>query len=81
MTTTWAVGAPDKASAFAAAGAYLAAVERVQYLHQELFDRAVDGSAGAGLDPTDPLIGELNELRSALGWLPVDADGRWCWPE
>lgn len=81
MTATWAVGAPDRASALTAAGAYLAVLERVQDLHHELFDDGLDGRPPIAPDAADPLVRELNELRSALGWLPVDADGHWCWPE
>lgn len=89
MTTTWADGAPDT-SLDALIKGRLAVLARLQHLQHELF--ADDLAGPTGLDgPADPigidsealghLVRELNELRSALGWLPVDAGGRWCWPE
>jgi hypothetical protein len=89
MITTWAMGTPDQVSARPGAGAHRAAdfaadpaaLERFEHLEHELFGDPAGGPAAPGHDPADPLVRELNALRSALGWLPVDGDGRWCWPE
>ena len=56
-----------------------AAIAKVAYLEHALFDgdqveRSLDGESA------DALVGEINELRRALGWLEVDLDGRWRWP-
>lgn len=94
MTTTWADGASvtllgDRL------GRRLAVLAGVQHLQHELFaDDAsgpteTTGATGAGVttptglghDAPGCLVRELNELRATLGWLPVDAGGRWCWPE
>ena len=55
------------------------AITRVRWLERDLFDGGPVGrqpSRGAA----DAVIAELNQLRSALGWLQIDVDGRWRWP-
>jgi hypothetical protein len=56
-----------------------AAVTKVRCLEHELFE---DGHVRAGITHKNAVevIDELNQLRAALGWLEVDLDGRWRWP-
>jgi hypothetical protein len=56
------------------------AVTRVRYLERELFDD--DGHIRRGVSEAraGEVVGLLNDLRRALGWLEVDLDGRWRWP-
>lgn len=56
-----------------------AAITRVRWLERDRFDggpmcRQLSGGGA------ETVIAELNQLRSALGWLEIDVDGRWRWP-
>ena len=56
-----------------------AAVTKVRCLEHELFDgdhvrRHLSRQAA------EAVIAELNRLRTSLGWLEVDVEGRWRWP-
>ena len=48
-------------------------VALVRALQHELF---ADGSG----QPNAAALEHLNDLRTALGWLEVDASGQWRWP-
>jgi hypothetical protein len=56
-----------------------AAVTKVLCLEHELFE---DGHVRAGITHKSAVavVDELNQLRATLGWLEVDLDGRWRWP-
>lgn len=47
----------------------VAAVEKVRLLEQDLSCGDASG-----------VVAEINELRHALGWLEIGADGQWRWP-
>ena len=56
-----------------------AAITKVRCLEHRLFDgdricRQLSREAA------EAVIGELNQLRTSLGWLEVDVEGRWRWP-
>lgn len=57
----------------------VAAVSKVRCLEHDLFD-------GERLrhelrpDQVDGMVEEINELRTALGWLEIDLDGQLRWP-
>jgi hypothetical protein len=57
-----------------------AAVARVRWLEHELF---VDGHVRRRVSKgtAQAIVDELNELRGSLGWLTIDLEGRWRWPE
>ena len=48
-------------------------VALVRALQHELF---ADGSG----QPNAAALEHLNDLRTGLGWLEVDASGQWRWP-
>ena len=51
------------------------AVDEVRRLEHVLFEgEQKRGGADEGT------VAEINQLRHALGWLEVDADGQWRWP-
>src|SRR5262245_50927591 len=58
-----------------------AAVTRVRYLERELFDDS--GQVRRRVSPAraEETVAQINDLRQALGWLEIDLDGRWRWPE
>lgn len=57
------------------------ALTKVRYLERELLDG--DGHIRKGVTSAraDEIVDLINELRRALGWLEIDLDGRWRWPE
>jgi hypothetical protein len=57
------------------------AVTRVRYLERELFDD--DGHVRRRISPAraEATVAQINDLRQALGWLEIDLDGRWRWPD
>jgi hypothetical protein len=57
-----------------------AAVARVRWLEQRLFDGDGQVRRRVSRDQAQTIVDELNELRAALGWLEVDLAGRWRWP-
>jgi hypothetical protein len=57
----------------------VAAVAKVRCLEHDLFDGERVRRELSRSDVED-LVGRLNELRRALGWLEVDLDGRLRWP-
>jgi hypothetical protein len=58
-----------------------AAVTRMRYLEHEAFDD--DGHIRTGMNPAraEEIVALINGLRHALGWLEIDLDGRWRWPQ
>jgi hypothetical protein len=56
-----------------------AAVTRVRWLEHQLFE---DGQVRRRItrETAQAIVDELNELRTALGWLEIDLEGRWRWP-
>jgi hypothetical protein len=58
-----------------------AAVAKVRYLEQDLFDQ--DGHIRRGVTRTaaEETVALINDLRHRLGWLQIDLEGRWRWPE
>jgi hypothetical protein len=57
-----------------------AAVTKVRYLEHELFDDDGHIRRGVTAARADEIVGLINKLRQALGWLEIDLDGRWRWP-
>ena len=57
-----------------------AAVARVRWLEQQLFDGDGQVRRRVSRDQAQTIVDELNELRATLGWLEVDLAGRWRWP-
>jgi hypothetical protein len=57
-----------------------AAVTRVRWLEQQLFDADGQVRRRVSRDQGQTIVDELNELRATLGWLEVDLAGRWRWP-
>ena len=57
-----------------------AAVTRVRWLEQQLFE---DGQVRRRItrETAQAIVDELNQLRAALGWLEIDLEGRWRWPD
>jgi hypothetical protein len=58
-----------------------AALTRVRYLERQLFDDSGQMRRGVTLQHADETVADINHLRRALGWLEIDLDGRWRWPE
>ena len=57
-----------------------AAVARVRWLEQQLFDGDGQVRRRVSRDRAQMIVDGLNELRATLGWLEVDLAGRWRWP-
>jgi hypothetical protein len=57
------------------------AVTRVRYLEGELFDDAGQIRRRVTAAQAEEIVTQINDLRRALGWLEVDLDGQWRWPE
>jgi hypothetical protein len=57
-----------------------AAVARVRWLEQQLFDGDGHVRRRVSRDQAQAIVDELNRLRATLGWLEVDLAGRWRWP-
>jgi hypothetical protein len=53
------------------------AIALVRQLEHDLFDEGPARPDLTGYAAVD----RLNELRTSLGWLEVDPNGRWRWPE
>jgi hypothetical protein len=58
----------------------VAAVARVRCLEHDLFagDRICRTMKR---DEAEQLVAKVNELRRALGWLEINPDGKWRWPQ
>jgi hypothetical protein len=56
------------------------AITKVRYLKRELFDDGGHVRKGVVAAQADEIVGLINDLRQALGWLEVDLDGRWRRP-
>jgi hypothetical protein len=57
----------------------VAAVAKVRCLEEDLFDgERVRRSVSR--EQAQDLVGKINQLRRALGWLEIDLHGRWRWP-
>jgi hypothetical protein len=56
------------------------AITRVRFLEHEVFDG--DGHVRRRLNPAkvEEMVARINELRHTLGWLEIDLEGRWRWP-
>lgn len=57
----------------------VAAVAKVRCLEHQLIDgdrvrRSLSRHAAQGI------VAQVNELRRALGWLEIDLEGHWRWP-
>jgi hypothetical protein len=57
------------------------AVTKVRYLERELFDDAGHIRRRVTAVRAEEIVTQINDLRRALGWLEVDLDGQWRWPE
>jgi biopolymer transport protein ExbB/TolQ len=58
-----------------------AAVAKVRYLEQELFDQEGHIRRGITRAAAENTVEIVNGLRQRLGWLEIDLEGRWRWPE
>jgi hypothetical protein len=58
-----------------------AAVANVRYLEQELFDHEGHIRRAVTRAAAENTVGLINDLRHKLGWLEIDLEGRWRWPE
>jgi hypothetical protein len=58
-----------------------AAVTRVRVLERQLFDDSGHLRRGVTPERADETVALINNLRRALGWLEIDLDGRWRWPD
>jgi hypothetical protein len=58
-----------------------AAITKVQYLEHELFDSFGQVRRRTDRDAAEVTVAAVNDLRRALGWLEIDLDGHWRWPE
>ena len=58
-----------------------ATVTRVRCLERETFDDRGKIRRGMSLAAVEELVALINDLRRRLGWLEIDLDGRWRWPE
>jgi hypothetical protein len=56
------------------------AVTRVRWLEQRLFDGEGHVRRQVSREQAQAIVDELNQLRSTLGWLEIDLEGRWRWP-
>ena len=58
----------------------VAAVAKVRCLEHTLFDgdRVSRSLTRRG---AEAIVAEVNELRRALGWLEINLDGHWRWPQ
>jgi hypothetical protein len=56
-----------------------AAVAKVGCLERDLFDGDRVRHT-LSRDQAENLVGQINDLRHALGWLLIDLDRRWRWP-
>jgi hypothetical protein len=57
-----------------------AAITKVRYLEQELFDDSGHIRRGITRTTAEEMVVLINDLRHALGWLEIDIDGHWRWP-
>lgn len=58
----------------------VAAVAKVRCLEHDLFDGDRVRRA-LSRDQAEHLVAQINDLRTALGWLEVNVDGKWRWPQ
>lgn len=58
----------------------VAAVATVRCLEHDLFDGDRIRRA-LSRDQVEHLVVKINNLRAALGWLEIDLDGKWRWPQ
>jgi hypothetical protein len=58
-----------------------AAFTRVRYLERELFDDSGQLPRGMTPERARETVARINHLRRALGWLEIDVEGRWRWPD
>lgn len=57
-----------------------AAVTTVRCLERQLFDDDGRRRRNVKEPVVDELVGRINQLRHSLGWLEIDPDGGWRWP-
>jgi hypothetical protein len=57
----------------------VAVVAKVRCLEHDLFD-GEHVRRRLSRTEAEAIVGRLNELRRALGWLEVDLEGHWRWP-
>jgi hypothetical protein len=57
-----------------------AAVTLVRYLERQIFDDDGHRRRHVKEPMLDELVGQINELRHVLGWLEIDLQGKWRWP-
>jgi hypothetical protein len=57
-----------------------AAITRVRYLERKIFDDSGHIRRRTDRATAEEVVGQINDLRHALGWLEIDLDGRWRWP-
>ncbi|HET6875071.1 MAG TPA: hypothetical protein VFH70_09845 [Acidimicrobiales bacterium] len=58
----------------------VAAVAMVRCLERDLLDGDRVRRA-LSRDQAEHLVIRINDLRTALGWLEINLDGKWRWPE
>jgi hypothetical protein len=58
-----------------------AAVTRVRYLEQRVFDEGGQVRKRLNRAVVEETVARINDLRLALGWLEIGLDGRWRWPD
>lgn len=57
----------------------VAAVAKVRCLEHDLFD-GDRVRRSLSRDHAEQLVAKINDLRKALGWLEINPDGKWRWP-
>jgi hypothetical protein len=63
------------------AAAKTAAITRVRCLEQRLFDDCGQVRRRTDRATAEESVAVINGLRRSLGWLEIDLDGHWRWPE
>ena len=58
----------------------VAAVAKVRCLEQDLFD-GDRVRRDVSRDEATEMVDSINQLRNALGWLEINLDGKWRWPQ
>ena len=57
-----------------------AAITRVSYMEHDIFDDGGHVRRGLNRTSVEETVVEINDLRRALGWLEINAEGEWRWP-
>ncbi len=75
------MGSPGTGPTATSRAEKIALVARVRYLEGKTFDDGGHIRRGVTRSVAERTVEQINELRRALGWLEIDVDRQWRWPD